>query len=34
MILEVLQVRRKDMKGYKRAGLHHAEFTRDSGVVE
>ena len=32
--MEVLHVRRKDMKEYKKAGLHHAEFYRDSRVVE
>ena len=31
---EVLHVRRKDMKEYKMAGLHHAEFYRDTRVVE
>ena len=31
---KVLHVRRKDMKEYRKAGLHHAEFYRDSGVVE
>ena len=32
--MEVLHVRRKDMKEYKRAGLHHAEFSRDARMVE
>ena len=32
--LEVLHVYRKDMKDYGKAGLHHAEFHRDQGVVE
>ena len=32
--MEVLQLRRKDMKEYKKAGLHHAEFYRDTRVVE
>ena len=32
--LEVLHVRRKDMKEYRKAGLHHAELHRDSRVVE
>ena len=32
--MEVLHVRRKDMKEYKMAGLHHAEFYRDTRVVE
>ena len=32
--VEVVHVRRKDMKVYQRAGLHHAEFYRDQGVVE
>ena len=32
--MEVLHVRRKDMKEYKKAGLHHAEFYRDTRVVE
>ena len=32
--MEVLHVRRKDMKEYKIAGLHHAEFYRDTRVVE
>ena len=32
--LEVLHVRRKDMKEYRNAGLHHAEFLRDQGAVE
>ena len=32
--LEVLHVRRKDMKEYRKAGLHQAEFYRDSVVVE
>ena len=32
--MEVLHVRRKDMKQYKKAGLHHAEFYRDSRIVE
>ena len=32
--MEVLHVRRKDMKEYKKAGLHHAEFYRDTMVVE
>ena len=30
----VLHVRRKDMKEYRKAGLHHTEFYRDQGVVE
>ena len=32
--MEVLHMRRKDMKEYKMAGLHHAEFYRDTRVVE
>ena len=32
--MEVLHVRRKDMKEYKKAGMHHAEFYRDTRVVE
>ena len=32
--LELLHVSRKDMKEYRKAGLHHAEFYRDSRVVE
>ena len=32
--MEVLHVRRKDMKEYKKAGLHHAEFCGDAGMVE
>ena len=32
--MEVLHVRRKDIKEYKKAGLHHAEFYRDSRIVE
>ena len=32
--MEVLHVRRKDMKEYKKAGLHHTEFYRDSRIVE
>ena len=32
--LEVLHVRRKDITEYRKAGLHHAEFYRDQGVVE
>ena len=32
--IEVLHVRRKDMKEYKMAGLHHAEFYRDTRQVE
>ena len=32
--MEVLDVQRKDMKEYRKAGLHHAEFYRDSGIVE
>ena len=32
--MEVLHVRRKNMKEYKMAGLHHAEFYRDTRVVE
>ena len=32
--MEVLHVRRKDMKEYKKAGLHHAEFSRDTRMVE
>ena len=32
--IKVLHVRRKDMKEYKMAGLHHAEFYRDTRVVE
>ena len=32
--MEVLHVRRKDTKEYKKAGLHHAEFYRDSRMVE
>ena len=30
---EVMHVRTKDMKGYQRAGLHHAEFYREKGIV-
>ena len=32
--LEVMHVRRKDMKEYQRAGLHHTEFHRDKGFME
>ena len=32
--MEVLHMRRKDLKEYKKAGLHHAEFCRDSRIVE
>ena len=32
--MEVLHVRRKDIKEYKKTGLHHAEFYRDSRIVE
>ena len=32
--MEVMHVRKKDMKEYQRAGLHHAEFYGDKGVVE
>ena len=32
--MEVLHVRRKNMKEYKMAGLHHAEFYRDTKVPE
>ena len=32
--MEVLHVRGKDMKEYKMAGLHHAEFYRDTWVVD
>ena len=32
--MEVLHVRSKDMKEYKKAGLHHAEFHRDSRILE
>ena len=32
--MEVLHVRRKDMKEYKKAGLHHAKFYRDATMVE
>ena len=32
--MEVLHVRWKDMREYKKAGLHHAEFYRDSRIVE
>ena len=32
--LEVLHVRTKDMKEYKMAGLHHAEFYRNARIVE
>ena len=32
--IEVLHVRRKDMKEYKKAGLHHAEFYGDCRIVE
>ena len=32
--MEVMHVRREDMKEYKKAGLHHAEFYRDTRVVE
>ena len=31
---EVMHVRKKDMKEYRKVGLHHAEFKRDHGVVE
>ena len=34
VIMEVLHVRTWDMKEYKKAGLHHAEFYRDAGMVE
>ena len=34
MSMEVLHVRRKDMKEYRKAGLHHAEFYRDATMVE
>ena len=34
MSMEVLHVRGKDMKEYKKAGLHHAEFHRNSRIVE
>ena len=30
----MMHVRRKDMKEYRKAGLHHAEAYRDHGVVE
>ena len=32
--MEVLHMRRKNMKEYKMAGLHHAEFYRDARMVE
>ena len=32
--LEVMHVRRGDMKEYRRAGLHHRVFYREKGVVE
>ena len=32
--MEVLHVRRRDMKEYKKAWLHHAEFYRDARMVE
>ena len=32
--MEVLHVRRKDMKEYKKAGLHHAEFYHDARMLE
>ena len=32
--LEVMQVRRKDMKEYQRAGLHHGDLYREKEVVE
>ena len=32
--MEMLHVRRKDMKEYKKAGLHQAEFYRDARMVE
>ena len=32
--MKVLHLRRKDMKEYKKAGLHHAEFYRDASMVE
>ena len=32
--VEVVHVPRKDMKEYKKAGLHHAEFHRDARMVE
>ena len=32
--MKVLHVRRKDMKEYKKAGLHHAEFYRNARMVE
>ena len=32
--MEVLHVHRKDMKEYQMAGLHHAEFYRNSRIVE
>ena len=32
--MQVLHVCRKDMKEYKKAGLHHADFYRDSRIVE
>ena len=32
--LEAMHARRKDMKEYQQAGLHHAEFHREKGVVE
>ena len=31
--MEALHVRRKDMKEYRKAGLHHAEFYCDSRVA-
>ena len=32
--LEVLHVPSKDMKEYRKAGLHHAQVFRDQGVVQ
>ena len=32
--MEVLQVRRKDTKEYKKAGMHHAEFYRNARMVQ
>ena len=32
--MEVLHVCRKDMKEYKKAGSHHADFYRDARMVE
>ena len=32
--LEVMHLHRKDMREYQRAGLHHANFYREKGIVE